>query len=387
MHLDTAPSPCPLCLVTQLCPCRCAGVSWVLWLLPSLPSVQPRWSCTPLAIGGSGRACIPPSGKPYFPGGTASKKCILTMYFGQGKRSPHPSRLQRPGLVSISEHSSVDHPPFCTSCGFSGKACPARAWLTHLEEDLQHLLQYNEGVAVLTHSDLPLRALTEAILSDRGWWRRQIAAASRAYFADLDRWHSAHLCQLSAPTAPPSPSEDAFQCPFCSSCFPLRKHLGTHVARKHGYFAPARLLAYHPTCVACLRFFHSISRLQRHLKGSRGCLLRTSLLVPPMGITEVHQVEATDRANVKKLRQGFWQLHGSVPPILQTYGPPQPSREELLSYLEDEAPLTLLGRPLRDPALEAWVQSEIPKKTSEPPRPGTCSFWAYRIGLAPARFT
>ena len=267
------------------------------------------------------------------------------------------------------------------------EACPARAWLTHLEEDLQHLLQYNEGIAVLTHSDLPLRALTEAILSDRGWWRRQIAAASRAYFADLDRWHSARPCQLSAPTAPPSPSEDAFQCPFCSSCFPLRKHLGTHVARRHGYFAPARLLAYHPTCVACLRFFHSISRLQRHLKGSRGCLLRTSLLVPPMGITEVHQVEAADRANVKKLRQGFWQLHGSVPPVLQTYGPPQPSREELLSYLEDEAPLTLLGRPLRDPALEAWVQSEIPKKTSEPPRPGTCSFWAYRIGRAPARFT
>eukprot|EP00439_Symbiodinium_sp_Y106_P010141 s3383_g1.t1 len=104
-----------------------------------------------------------------------------------------------------------------------------------------------------------------------------------------------------------------------------------------------------------------------------------------MGITEVHQVEATDRANVKKLRQGFWQLHGSVPPILQTYGPPQPSREELLSYLEDEAPLTLLGRPLRDPALEAWVQSEIPKKTSEPPRPGTCSFWAYRIGTSTPR--
>ena len=106
-----------------------------------------------------------------------------------------------------------------------------------------------------------------------------------------------------------------------------------------------------------------------------------------MSIADVRQVEAVDWANFNKLCQGQWQAHGAISPVLQTLGPLQPSREELLSYLAEEAPLTLLGRPARDPALDSWIQSEIPKRTYEPPRSGTCSFWAYRIGFAPDRFT
>ena len=267
------------------------------------------------------------------------------------------------------------------------EASPTKAWLTHLLEDIRHVQQYCIGVDVPTKSDLPIRALTEAMLSDRTWWRRQVGAAARTYFADLARWCSARSCKPLALEATPSPPDAAFQCPFCSACFSLRKHLGVHVARRRGFLAPSRLLAHHPTCVACLRHFHTVFRLQRHLKGSRACLQRTSLLVLPMSIADVRQVEAVDWANFNKLCQGQWQAHGSISPVLQTLGPLQPSREELLSYLAEEAPLTLLGRPARDPALDSWIQSEIPKRTYEPPRSGTCSFWAYRIGFAPDRLT
>ena len=58
--------------------------------------------------------------------------------------------------------------------------------------------------------------------------------------------------------------------------------------------SPARLFAPHPTCVACLRYYHTAARLQRHLKGSRRCLQRACQLLPPLALTSIAEVEASD---------------------------------------------------------------------------------------------
>ncbi|CAE7798987.1 unnamed protein product [Symbiodinium sp. CCMP2456] len=261
------------------------------------------------------------------------------------------------------------------------EATPGRSWLGQVLDDLRHVAQYQPSVSVLLSGNHPIHTLSETLTTDRSWWRRQVNAAIRTCLQDLQKW-VANQAQGEVPAQPAVSSlEQAheFACPFCSASFPLRKHLGVHVARRHGMPAPARLYTHHPTCVACLRHYHTVPRAQYHLKASRACMERACELLVPMSLADIKDVEAADKARVKKLRQGEWHTFQAAPPALQAFGPLQPTRLELLDYLGEEAPLTLLRRPAPDPEIIAWVHSELPKRTTEPPRTGTCSFWAHRI--------
>ena len=188
---------------------------------------------------------------------------------------------------------------------------------------------------------------------------------------------------------PPAPTLDVrdYVCPFCGDGFVLRKHLGVHIARRHGVPAPVRLYTHHPTCLACLKHFHTVPRLQGHLRSSTTCMLRVCQLLPPMSFEEVRQAEASDKAHLKRLRKGDWMSFHAVQPVCQALGPQQPSRDELRQWLGEDAPLTLLRRDQPDPTLLAWILSEVPKRTTEPPRTGTHSFWTSRVGCGPNRFT
>ena len=168
--------------------------------------------------------------------------------------------------------------------------------------------------------------------------------------------------------------------------FCQRKHLGTHVARRHGLLCPARLYAHHCTCVSCLRFFHTVPRLQRHLKGSRACMERTCRLLPPLGITEVRSVEMDDIRRVRKLKAGQWEQYIAAPPPLPCHGPHQPTRPELRELLGEDAPLALLSDPGVDPAFLQWVLADISVTTVEPPRCSTTSFWHSRITSTTGKF-
>ena len=277
------------------------------------------------------------------------------------------------------------------------EAAPTRSWLGQLVGDLRHVGMYCQGARTVLTAPCPVRALLEAICDDHTWWQRQIRAAIRICLRDLEAWHNAHAgsTPLPAPSEPPAPSPDeavahdpdpdadpCFACPLCDATFPLRKHLGVHLARRHGLVAPARLYAPQPFCIACLRHFHTLPRAQAHLKSSKKCLLRASHLMPPLTITQVKEAEAEDKLLTRKLKHGNWQLFSAAPPILPVYGPVQPTREELRNFLGDEAPLSLLQDPPADLDLVTWVRREAGFTTVEPVRVKAVSFWHKRIGAA-----
>ncbi|CAE7291037.1 zntD [Symbiodinium sp. CCMP2592] len=114
------------------------------------------------------------------------------------------------------------------------ESSPSRSWLAMLRGDLDYVALYCPAVRLLLDSECPLHALTEAMLQDRTWWRRQINAAARLYFEDLDRW-ARRRAETPSGAASLSPRADAeYQCPFCPAGFPLKKHLSVHIARRHG---------------------------------------------------------------------------------------------------------------------------------------------------------
>ena len=261
------------------------------------------------------------------------------------------------------------------------EADPARSWLGQFEHDLRHISLYCPAARVLLAQPSPLRALVAAIQDDRSWWRRQIQTADRLCLQDLRKWHEQQAATPSMPQASAAPTsvDLPFACPFCDARFLLRKHRGVHLARRHAVPSPARLFAPHPTCVACLRYYHTVARLQRHLKGSRRCLQRACQLLPPLALTSIAEVEASDTKQARGLRAGQWHTFTAAPPPLLAAGPPQPTRAELRRYLSEEAPLSLLCDPPVDLTLQCWALDEAGYHTVEPPRVEATSFWHRRV--------
>ena len=249
-----------------------------------------------------------------------------------------------------------------------------------LQEDIRHVALYCTGARTLLESDCPIRALLDVLQDDTSWWKRQAQAAARQCLKDLDKW-------IAVPTGGEIAAHDEVQvteqalypCPFCTASFPLRKHLGVHMARRHGVVAPARLYMPQPFCTVRLRFFHTLPRVQRHLRGSKACLFRATELLPPMTQAEVKEVEAQDALNARKLRKASWQLYSAAPPPLPVYGPLQPTRAELRQALGDEAPVSLLADPAVNAGTLEWIRAEIGYTTCEPKREGSRSFWQRRI--------
>ncbi|CAE7233843.1 unnamed protein product [Symbiodinium necroappetens] len=191
------------------------------------------------------------------------------------------------------------------------EADPAGSWLGSIAGDVSHASLYLPAARVLQASPCPLKALIEAVWDDPGWWTRQLKKATKLWLADLESWASqpAPVPEPAAnQTAPPAESSDIgqfFPCEFCGALFPLRKHLTVHLARRHDVISPTRLLASGPTCVACLRHYHTVARLQNHLKRSGACLHRSACLFPPLTIDEVREVESQDKNKLRVCEDEF----------------------------------------------------------------------------------
>ena len=269
------------------------------------------------------------------------------------------------------------------------EASPAKSWLGQLISDIRHVAMYCTGAKALLGERCPLTALFDAMISDRSWWKRQIASAIRQCGKDLELWHRARQANLAQPVPVIDLVDHAYECPFCPSSFPLRKHLSVHLARRHGLFAPARLYTHHHTCVVCLRTSQSIPQAQAHLRVSKPCLRRTWELLPPLDLCALRAVEAQDVGVKKKVKAGNWQQYRLTVPARQAHGPQQPTRAELRAFLQEDAPLTLLKDDLGDETVRQWALREISFTTAEPARQETTSFWGRRIqptGTADCRF-
>ena len=145
------------------------------------------------------------------------------------------------------------------------------------------------------------------------WWRNLLRKAGRICVQDYGRWHSAQA-EAQVPedvrgtsSAPPAASTAVqasspvalvlpFRCDACGRFFALHKHLGSHRARAHGTKCLARFYAPCPWCLVCHRYFHTVKRVQSHLKQSPECLRLVVHLCPPMTLSELDAAESEDRA-------------------------------------------------------------------------------------------
>ncbi|CAE7942908.1 unnamed protein product, partial [Symbiodinium necroappetens] len=265
------------------------------------------------------------------------------------------------------------------------EADPAGSWLGSVASDVSHASLYLPAARVLHASPCPLKALLEAVWEDPGWWTRQLKKATKLWLTDLESCASQPSPApepAAGQTAPPAESSDNsqfFPCEFCGALFPLRKHLTVHLARRHDVISPTRLLASGPTCVACLRHYRTVARLQIHLKRSGACLYRSACLFPPLAMDEVREVESQDKAYKKRVLHGHWEDFAAPPAACQAQGPQQITAGERVEIEGEEIALGTLSRLFHPcPSFLRDIEAYVDGRSTEGPRGCAVRFWDRR---------
>ena len=259
---------------------------------------------------------------------------------------------------------------------------PANSWLGQLQGDVKQVLLYVPEVSGVLGCGDPVPNLLDAYLEDPSWWPKQVTKAVKAFQADLRRWKESGPAQPLVSLAPPTPVELPYRCAECGAAFPLRKHLGVHLARAHGVLAPSRHFAPHTFCVSCHRDYGAVKRVQMHLKGADACLRRAARVIAPLTKEQIVEAEAPDRAKLKRQKGGQWMDFKAPAPASVVLGPVLPLWEErrpCLSLPEDEVMISQLCPafvPLQT-TLD-WVEEHISQRSTEGPRSTSSSFWDQR---------
>ncbi|CAE7717956.1 abcF4 [Symbiodinium sp. CCMP2592] len=265
---------------------------------------------------------------------------------------------------------------------------PATSWLHQFTHDIQAVAMYVPAAQLLVQAACPVTALCEVLQDEPNWWKAQIRKAITAYQRELELW-------VQKPAAPPTSRQEptanvhAFRCPHCPATFPLRKHLGVHLARKHGYVSPVRHYVAGPYCGACMRWYHTTARVHNHLKHAKACMMRLLHVMPPLTMAEIKEVEAADRAIGAKIKRGHWQSYRATLPPVPWYGPRAPTYSEATAGLEegdlDLHRIAQLYRP--HPRDVDWMSSYCGEVTVEGPRKQATDFWLTRPSALPGHDT
>ena len=268
------------------------------------------------------------------------------------------------------------------------EAAPKASWFGLVVGDVQIVTQYVPGAGVALGTVDPLRSLLESVSVEPDWWVRHVKGAVRQVQRDLQAWAKNYQPRQSCGQErravaveqfEPGSEPEVFRCPWCPSGFPLRKHLGVHMARAHGVFSPARHLAFGCVCISCLKCYHTPSRLQFHLKRSDRCLRRSCLLAPPLSLQEVREVEADEVKAKKRIKAGLWQTYSAAAPAVQAEGPMAVTADERLDMCGEDMDLATPSRLFRPCGVFlSWVDRFTAERSREGPRQGTASFWDVR---------
>ena len=205
------------------------------------------------------------------------------------------------------------------------REAPQQSWLGQFLGDIRAVAVYVEGAQRLLHHPDPVQAVWEATEERPGWWVQQVSSATTAFLGELQVWAE----RRATPSVPPVPEQPhavalPFACAYCGASFRLRKHLGTHQARAHGVFSVTRHYAPVPYCLACHKYYHTVTRTQFHLKHSKSCLMRVLHIIPPLSLPDVVEAERWDKQQLKKLKAGSWQAYHAAAPAQVALGPRTP---------------------------------------------------------------
>ncbi|CAE7216454.1 unnamed protein product [Symbiodinium sp. CCMP2592] len=255
---------------------------------------------------------------------------------------------------------------------------PRTAWLTQLEEDYHAVVLYLPEVKDLLQSE-PVAAIIASLSEDPKWWFKQTIRAAKVFHEDLVLWSQG---SRGGPEELPVAVERPYACPCCPATFVLRKHLGVHMARSHMLVSPARHYAPTTHCLACLRHYGSVGRVQMHLKGHPQCLLRCAYLFPPMSHEDIARAEHSDAQARKRVKKGAWQTYEAPKLSTPIAGPPLPSADERQQHVDITSESTLLAdlaRHYRPKASTvAWITKYLADASREGPRVTSITFWGSR---------
>ena len=274
---------------------------------------------------------------------------------------------------------------------------PERSWLGQLTGDVKLVAQYVPAAKLLLQTACPMRALLHAHYDNPRWWTLTVKAACKVCIADFQAW-----CQAVPATVDPAPCDideaerglpgqspaliglpvSAFACHLCRASFPKRKLLYAHLSKTHQVLSPARHFAPVPWCLSCLTYFHTVQRVQQHLKQSSRCMLRLPHLLAPMSSADIADAEAPTRSHHSRVASGGWQHYQATAPAAKMAGPLAPTLAE--RFLDEDdilATLRPLFRPREDDV--AWIAEYVSGRGREGPQQSASTFWERRI-VSPA---
>ena len=261
---------------------------------------------------------------------------------------------------------------------------PSQSWLGQFAVDVQAVTSLVSAPELSAGRKGPVEVVLEGLHAEPAWWLGKIKTAIRLFSEEVQAWVNMRADGLAQPSSPPVPSDDEellpYVCEHCSARFRLRKHVAAHAAKAHGVTSPTRHYAFVPYCLACHKWYHTLSRVQYHLKRSHVCLRRVVQVIAPMTIAEVRECEADEARRHKLIKQGTWGAYRAAPPPLQAFFPRLPAASEAALGPDDEDDLLsdLVVRYRPSAQTLTWVHSWIDGASTEGPRADVKDFWTFR---------
>ncbi|CAE7459588.1 unnamed protein product, partial [Symbiodinium sp. CCMP2456] len=224
----------------------------------------------------------------------------------------------------------------------------------HVEADVDLVLQYLPGLSPL---------FLDAMREDPSWWLGQVKKACKIFQSDMDAWHRRGSPSVAVPTGEDLQAEGAtkpYQCPLCPACFPLRKHVGAHMAKAHKTWSPTRHFTLDVYCHGCHVWYGTAAQVNFHLKRYPACLRRVCQLFPPLTTPQIRAVEFEEQRNARKVRQGQWARFRGVRQRALFFGPKTPTASERLAGVDffDEDP-HVVGSPDADYKISGVVLGKV----------------------------
>eukprot|EP00438_Fugacium_kawagutii_P029609 Skav235423 [mRNA] locus=scaffold924:557213:560458:- [translate_table: standard] len=209
-----------------------------------------------------------------------------------------------------------------------------RSWLADLRSSLAWFLQfYPYPVPLDLQSDLPeWFAFVALDPSWKGRIRTALAACEgyRSAQAEAYLWNRSfdEMVVQYGGTLPDQSHVSVARpwiCDLCDSAFPSKAALALHSAKRHGYRTATHFFALDGWCSACVRDFHTRSRLRHHLAASPNCLPVLRACFAPLSAEVVEQLDAQELADAHVMHQGGWHATKALLPRLRMAGPRLPS--------------------------------------------------------------
>ena len=213
-------------------------------------------------------------------------------------------RLERLRLLAQLLHKSCSRVHELLEASIGAQRC----WLTEILDDWQWL----RGLLSLSiPGDQEDVSIALGYLAGR---TSQLSAwVRRAWYKSCANWA---FCEIVVPRTGPM---IVHQCPFCCAKLRGKAGLAGHLALKHGLRSKARFLVRTATCPACLKCFHTRSRLLFHLqRSSPKCFSSLCATETLLSNQVVRELDSQERNRCKKGRR---RSMADRRPVVQTDAP------------------------------------------------------------------